>query len=57
MWEQSPAVPYLSCQELALESLTHEGRLALPGKVRLSGEFLLGGLEAAALYQLELAIL
>lgn len=57
MWEQSPAVPYLSCQELALESLNHEGRLALPGKVRLSGEFLLGGLEAAALYQLELAIL
>lgn len=30
MWEQSPAIPYLSCQELALESLNHEGRLIGP---------------------------
>lgn len=51
---QGPESPAVSCQELTLESLNHGGDWwALGGRVRLSGRFLSGGLEAAVLYQLE----
>lgn len=54
IWEQGPGVPCCIMSEVSLRVFGSWGDWwALGGKVRLSGQFLLGGLDVAALHQLQ----